>query len=54
MLQRLLAALLRLRSEMSHFATNLQYYVQFEVMEASWQVRRDDWLSKSLAGRHVP
>ncbi|PNG99290.1 Gamma-tubulin complex component 3, partial [Tetrabaena socialis] len=22
---------------MSHFATNLQYYIQFEVMEASWQ-----------------
>ncbi|GIL90210.1 hypothetical protein Vretimale_16375 [Volvox reticuliferus] len=35
--QPVLAMLLRLRSEMSHFATNLQYYIQFEVMEASWQ-----------------
>ncbi|GFR48689.1 hypothetical protein Agub_g10645, partial [Astrephomene gubernaculifera] len=35
--QPVLALLLRLRSEMSHFATNLQYYIQFEVMEASWQ-----------------
>ena len=30
---------LRLRSEMSHFCTNLQYYIMFEVMEGAWQVR---------------
>jgi hypothetical protein len=30
---------LRLRSEMSHFCTNLQYYIMFEVLEAAWQVR---------------
>eukprot|EP00198_Chlamydomonas_reinhardtii_P010138 XP_001699475.1 gamma tubulin interacting protein [Chlamydomonas reinhardtii] len=35
--QPVLAQLLRLRAEMSHFATNLQYYIQFEVMEACWQ-----------------
>jgi hypothetical protein len=23
---------------MSHFVTNLQYYLMFEVMEAAWQV----------------
>ncbi|GLC39058.1 hypothetical protein PLESTB_001288900 [Pleodorina starrii] len=37
LVQPVLAMLLRLRFEMSHFATNLQYYIQFEVMEASWQ-----------------
>ncbi|KAG2446875.1 hypothetical protein HYH02_008031 [Chlamydomonas schloesseri] len=35
--QPVLAQLLRLRAEMSHFAINLQYYIQFEVMEACWQ-----------------
>ncbi len=30
---------LRLRADMSHFATNLQYYLMFEVMETAWQVR---------------
>lgn len=29
---------LQLRSEMSHFVTNLQYYLMFEVMESAWQV----------------
>ena len=29
---------LQLRSEMSHFVTNLQYYLMFEVMEGAWQV----------------
>eukprot|EP00983_Pelagomonas_calceolata_P063508 1147759-Pelagomonas_calceolata.AAC.2 len=28
---------LQLRSEMSHFVTNLQYYLMFEVMESAWQ-----------------
>ncbi|GAX86220.1 hypothetical protein CEUSTIGMA_g13633.t1 [Chlamydomonas eustigma] len=28
---------LRLRSEMSHFCTNFQYYIMFEVLEAAWQ-----------------
>ncbi len=27
-----------LRSEMSHFVTNLQYYLMFEVLEGAWQV----------------
>lgn len=31
---------LRLCSEMSHFCTNLQYYIHFEVMESAWQVGR--------------
>ncbi|KXZ50079.1 GCP3 protein [Gonium pectorale] len=35
--QPVLATLLRLRAEMGHFATNLQLYIQFDVMEASWQ-----------------
>ncbi len=30
---------LRLRADMSHFVTNLQYYLMFEVLEAAWQVR---------------
>jgi len=25
---------------MSHFVTNLQYYLMFEVMESAWQVGR--------------
>ena len=38
---------LRLRSEMSHFCTNLQSYIMFEVLETSWQV----WTSSiDLAG----
>ncbi|EFJ42109.1 gamma tubulin interacting protein [Volvox carteri f. nagariensis] len=45
MVQPVLAMLLRLRSDMSHFATNLQYYIQFEVMEASWQ----DFYSRAAA-----
>ncbi|MEW5318927.1 MAG: hypothetical protein WDW38_010111 [Sanguina aurantia] len=28
---------LRLRNEMSHFVTNLQYYLMFEVMEGAWR-----------------
>eukprot|EP00955_Chlamydomonas_euryale_P072780 361513-Chlamydomonas_euryale.AAC.3 len=28
---------LTLRSEMSHFCTNLQYYIMYEVMETAWQ-----------------
>lgn len=29
---------LRLRADMGHFVTNLQYYLHWEVMEAAWQV----------------
>ncbi|KAJ9510229.1 hypothetical protein QJQ45_015708 [Haematococcus lacustris] len=35
--QDLVKRCLRLRADMSHFATNLQYYLMFEVMEAAWQ-----------------
>ena len=28
---------LRIRSEMSHFCTNLQYYIMFEVLEVAWR-----------------
>ncbi|KAG2486861.1 hypothetical protein HYH03_014544 [Edaphochlamys debaryana] len=35
--QPVLGALLRLRADMSHFATNLQTYIHFEVMHTCWQ-----------------
>lgn len=63
--QPVLAQLLRLRAEMSHFATNLQYYIQFEVMEACWQVGRGgrgerrggegrEWGCSAFRRVHVP